>query len=147
VFRASLFVLTSLVGLAFTPIATVTSDEPFCVDGRAVTVSGITSIPLTVGHEVSTAKAPAVLFFADGSSVKLAASSRAKLVGSEAQPKLVLLAGSLDYKIVLGSNLSVTSLDLERTSKVLGRAIEQQAQAKRVSPPEPRDATLSVVTH
>ncbi len=98
------------------------------VDGRVVARSGITAVPLAVGSEVETASAPAVLFFADGSSVRLAASSRAKLVGSEAQPKLVLLAGSLDYKVVLGSSLSVTSLDLERKSKPVSKALPQAGQ-------------------
>jgi hypothetical protein len=87
------------------------------VGGRSVAVSGLTAVPLAIGEEVATSSAPAVLFFADGSSVKLAAGSRARLIGSEAQPKLVLLAGSLDYKVVLGSNLSVTKLDFERKTR------------------------------
>jgi hypothetical protein len=115
--RAAFLLLLSLPGWAFSPIATVSSPETFTVDGHAVTVSGITAVPLRVGDEVATSIAPAVLIFADGSSVKLAAGSRAKLIGSEALPKLVLLAGSLDYKVVLGSNLSVTKLDLERKSR------------------------------
>jgi hypothetical protein len=142
--RIVLFVLQSIPVLAFSPIATVTSAEPFTLDGHAVQVSGITAIPLAVGNEVATSTAPAVLFFTDGSSVKLAASSRAKLTGSEAQPKLVLLAGSLDYKVVLGSNLSVTSLDLERKAKPVGRAI--QPASKLLSPPGSEDVTLTVTT-
>jgi hypothetical protein len=101
-------------------------------------------MPLAVGSEVATSSAPAVLFFVDGSSVKLAAGSRARLIGSEAQPKLVLLAGSLDYKLVLGSNLSVTNLDLERKPKPVGRA--GQPVPKLVTTPQPQEATLSVVT-
>ena len=120
------------------------SPEPFSLDGRAVAVSGITMVPLKVGNEVATSTAPAVLFFADGSSVKLAAGSRAKLIGSEAQPNFVLLAGSLDYKVVLGSNLSVTSLDLERKVKPMARA--GQPAPKTVTTPRPDEATLSVVT-
>lgn len=72
-------------------------------------------MPFALGDEIATSDAPAVLYFSDGSSVKLAANSRAKLTGTETWPKLVLLAGSLDYKLILGSSLSVTKLDLERT--------------------------------
>jgi hypothetical protein len=144
-YKASLLLLLGLPVFALAPIATITSDEPFLVNGRTVTVSGITSVPLTVGNEVATAASPVVLFFADGSSVKLAASSRAKLTGSDEQPKLVLLAGSLDYKVVLGSNLSVTSLDLERKAKPVGKV--GQPVLKSVSTTHPTEATLSVVTH
>jgi hypothetical protein len=84
------------------------------VNGESIAPAGVALWPLLVGNEVSTFAAAAVLFFPDGSSVKLAPASRAKLTGSESRPKLVLLRGSLDYKVVLGSNVSVTNLDLER---------------------------------
>lgn len=142
--KTLVFLVSCVPVLGIAPIATVSSPEPFSLDGRAVAVSGITMVPLKVGNEVATSTAPAVLFFADGSSVKLAAGSRAKLIGSEAQPKLVLLAGSLDYKVVLGSNLSVTSLDLERKAKPMARA--GQPAPKTVTTPRPDEATLSVVT-
>jgi hypothetical protein len=140
----ALFFVLGLSAWAFSPIGTVTSVEPFMLDGHSVAISGITSVPLVVGSEVATSTAPALLFFADGSSVRLAAASRAKLTGSEAQPKLVLLAGSLDYKVVLGSNLSVTSLDLERKAKPVGRSV--QPAAKPLSTPRPDDVTLTVIT-
>jgi hypothetical protein len=140
--RTALLAFLGLPVLAFSPIATISSAEPFTLDGRAVAVIGITEVPLTVGNEVATSTAPAVLFFADGSSVKLAASSRAKLTGSEAQPKLVLLAGSLDYKVVLGSNLSVTNLDLERKTRSVGPS----PAAKPLSTPRSEEATVTMVT-
>jgi hypothetical protein len=123
------------------PIATVTSTEPFTLDGHSVTTPGVSSWPLAVGDEVATSTAPAVLFFHDGSSVKLAADSRAKLTGSETQPKLVLMAGSLDYKVVLGSNLSVTNLDVERKAKPRIRPIAPQA--KPVATPRGDEITLT----
>lgn len=143
--RAALIIISGLPALALAPIATVTTAEPFMLDGHMVTVLGMTSVPLAVGHEISTSNMPIVLFFSDGSSVKLGAGSRARLTGSDMQPKLILLAGSLDYKVVLGSNLSVTSLDLERrTRPVAGRVMPPPA--KTLSTPHPSDATLSVVT-
>ena len=135
----ALILLLGRTAMAFSPVATVSSPEPFTLDGRSVTVAGVTSVPLGVGSEVATSTAPALLFFADGSSVKLAAGSRAKLTGSETAPKVILLAGSLDYKVVLGSNLSVTSLDLERKSKpVAGRAM----QPKPLTTPRSGEVTL-----
>jgi len=123
------------------PIATVTSTEPFTLDGHSVSTPGVTSWPLAVGNEVATSSAPAVLFFHDGSSVKLAADSRAKLTGSETQPKLVLMAGSLDYKVVLGSNLSVTNLDVERKAKQRVRPVAPPA--KPLSTPRGDEITLT----
>jgi hypothetical protein len=142
--RAIALSLCCLPILAFSPVATVNSAEPFTLDGRFVAVSGVASVPLAFGDEVATSTAPAVLFFADGSSVKLAAASRAKLIGSESQPKLVLLAGSLDYKVVLGSNLSVTSLDLERNTKPAAHTV--QPAAKALATVRPDQVALSVNT-
>jgi hypothetical protein len=141
---AVLILLSGLPVFGMAAVATISSPEPFSLNGRSVTVSGVTEMPLAVGSEVATSNAPAVLFFADGSSVKLAAGSRARLTGSEAQLKLVLLAGSLDYKLVLGSNLSVTNLDLERKPRPVGRA--GQPVPKAVVTSQPAEATLSVVT-
>ena len=143
--KAVLVAALSIPVFALSPIATVSSADPFLLDGRAVSGSGITSVPLGVGSEVATAMTPVVLFFSDGSSVKLAASSRVKLTGSTEQPKLVLLSGALDYKVVLGSNLSVTSLDLER--KMTPAVRQVQPAHKTVPAPRAEDATLSVVTH
>ncbi len=120
-FRTTLLFVLSLPLLGASPVARVSSPEAFTLDGRSIAVSGISPVPLAVGDEVATSNAPAVLFFADGSSVKLAPASRAKLTGSDTRPKLVLLSGSLDYKVVLGSNLSVTNLDVERKAKPVGR--------------------------
>lgn len=140
-FSLAVFVVLGSQAFGISPIATVTSAEPFTLNGNSVaTNSGITSMPLEVGSEVGTLTAPVVLFFGDGSSVKLAASSRAKLAGSDAQPKLILLAGSLDYKVVLGSKLSVTNLDLERTTKRAGLSV--RPAPKPLSTPRTDSVTL-----
>ena len=142
--RAALLLMAGFSAVALTPLATVTSADPFWVNGRAVSGAGIASVTLAVGNEVATANGPAVLFFADGSSVKLGASSRVRLIGSDARPKVVLLAGSLDYKVVLGSTLSVTNLDQERKSRQVVHGVAQPPAPKAA--PRPEDATLSVQT-
>jgi hypothetical protein len=101
-------------------IATVTSAVPFTLDGHPVSTPGVTSFPLVVGDTVATTAGPAVLFFQDGSRVKLGPNSSVKLAGFGAKPKVVLLSGALDFKLIPGSNVSVVNLDAER--KQTGKA-------------------------
>jgi hypothetical protein len=126
---------------ASTPIATVTSTQPFVLDGHPMSSAGVTSWPLIVGDDVASVKSPLVLFFRDGSSVRLAADSRTKLMGTESEPKLILMSGTLDYKLVAGTKLSVTSLALEQKQK--------EAEVKTATPPNivhsprPNEVTLA----
>jgi hypothetical protein len=95
------------------PIATVTSAEPFALDGHSVNTPGVSSFPVVLGDTVATARGSAVLKFTDGSAMKLGSNSSVRIAGVETKPKIVLLAGALDYKIVPGSGVSVTNLDSE----------------------------------
>jgi hypothetical protein len=95
-------------------VATVTSAAPFTLDGHAVNTPGVTTFPLVVGDVVTTASGPAVLYFQDGSVIKLGKNSSIKVSGVETEPKLVLMSGTLDYKLMPGSNLAVTNLDMDR---------------------------------
>src|ERR1700760_352382 len=87
------------------PIATVNSSEPFTIGGHAVTMAGITSWPVVAGDAVATSNSAAVLHFRDGSSVSLSAGSSVKLSGSAERPKVLLMAGTLDYMLVAGSKV------------------------------------------
>jgi len=111
---AFLFGVTVFATFAATPIATITSAEPFELDGHSVNTPGVSSFPVVVGDTVATNRGAAVLVFSDGSAMKLGSNSSVRIAGVEAKPKVVLLAGALDYKIVPGSKLSVTNLDSER---------------------------------
>jgi hypothetical protein len=99
---------------AANPIATMTSAVPFVLDGHSVTSPGVTSFPLVPGDTVATTNGPAVLLFHDGSTVKLGENSSAKIDTVGENPKVILLAGALDYKLVAGSNVKVTNLDTVR---------------------------------
>jgi hypothetical protein len=90
------------------------------LDGHTVSSPGVTSFPLVSGDTVSTSNGPAVLLFRDGSTVKLGENSSVKLDTVGANQKVVLLAGALDYKLVAGSNLKVTNLDMVRKPAVAG---------------------------
>jgi hypothetical protein len=94
-----------LAGFASTPLATVSSAEPVTLAGHSISAPGVSSWPLVTGDEIATSTAPATILFRDGSSVALAAKSSARLTGTSVQPKLVLMAGTLNYKIVPGSKL------------------------------------------
>lgn len=94
---------------ASTPLATISSPQPFDVDGHPVSVPGVSSWPLIIGDEVTTSTAPGTILFQDGSTIKLGAKSSARLAGTNAHPKLVLMAGNLDYKLVPGSKLELGS--------------------------------------
>ncbi len=138
--RTKALFLPLLASLAFAlpPVATITSSGPFTVDGRSPSTASI-----FIGNEIATSTAPATLLFPDGSSVILSPSSSAKLTGSAGQPKLILLGGALDYKIVLGSHLSVTNLDLERQAQPAAKSIPHPA--KPVPTPRPDQVTLTVI--
>ena len=108
VFSFSLLVSSAFAGKS---IATVTSAEPFALDGHSVNTPGVSSFPIVVGDTVATSRGPAVLRFTDGSAMKLGSNSSVRIAGVDTRPKVVLLAGALDYKLVPGSALSVTNLD------------------------------------
>ncbi len=109
-------VIASSVAFAGKPVATITSAVPFALDGHSVNTPGVSSFPVIVGDTVATSHGPAVLVFSDGSALKLGSNSSVRIAGVDAKPKIVLLAGALDYKLVPGSTVSVTNLDSEHHS-------------------------------
>jgi hypothetical protein len=117
-------------------IATFISASPFTLDGHSVDTPGVTSFPLVVGDVLVTPIGPAVLFFQDGSRVKLAVHSSIRLAGATTKPKLVLLSGSLDFKLVPGSILAVTNRDLERKEDQKPLTLIAKPLPVRVLPPE-----------
>lgn len=98
-----------LAGFASTPVATVSSAEAVTLAGQSVSAPGISSWLVVTGEEIATSTAPATILFRDGSSVALAAESSARLTGTSTQPKLVLISGRLNYKMVPGSKLVLSN--------------------------------------
>lgn len=89
-------------------VASVTSAQPFAVDGVTLSNPGVNSWPLISNDEVSTREGAALMTFRDGSAIKLAPESRIRLAGSTAAPQVILLAGNIDTKLAPGSRLLVT---------------------------------------
>jgi hypothetical protein len=108
----AIFVPCSLFALP--SIATVTSAEPFSLDGHKILSPGVTSYPLVSGDTIATTNGLAVLLFRDGSSIKLDQNSIVKLETVGFNPTVTLLLGGLDYRLVAGSNVKVMSLDTVR---------------------------------
>jgi hypothetical protein len=96
----------------------------FQLDGHTINTPGVTLWPLVLGDELTSSQnSPVIILFRDGSRVKLDAGARAKIAGSDEQPKVVLLAGTLDFKLVPKSNLNVTNLQSERKKALAARAV------------------------
>jgi hypothetical protein len=98
------------VSFAAAPVASVSTSQPFTLDGHSVSAKGVDSWPLVVGDEVATSTSPAKISFHDGSSIALAAQSDAKIVGTSAEPVFLLVSGSLDYNLAKESKVSVTKV-------------------------------------
>jgi hypothetical protein len=117
--RSSRTMISTLIlgrlAIASSPIASVRTADTFQLDGHSINTPGVTLWPLVLGDEfTSSQNSPVIILFRDGSRVKLDAGSRARIAGSEEQPKVVLLSGTLDFKLVPKSNLTVTNLESER---------------------------------
>lgn len=89
-------------------VASVTSAQPFTVDGVQMSNPGVSSWPLISNDEVATTAGAALMTFRDGSAIKLAPQSRVRLAGSTTSPQVILMAGNLDTKLAPGSKLLVT---------------------------------------
>ena len=97
--------------VAESPVASVSSPEPFMLDGVQMPVAGVPSWPLVGGDEVSTTNAPAVISFQDSSQVTLDKNSKARLKRSGAGITLFLLQGTFLIRSVVGSKVKVATLD------------------------------------
>jgi hypothetical protein len=89
-------------------VASVTSAQPFSLDGVNLVNPGVTTWPVVSNDEISTAAGAAMLTFRDGSAIKIAPQSRIRLSGSPTSPEVILIAGNVDTKLASGSNLIVT---------------------------------------
>jgi hypothetical protein len=102
------FVAAAAVCSAAGSVASVSSAQPFSVDGIQLSNPGVSSWPLISNDEVRTAAGAALVTFRDGSAVKLAPQSRVRLAGSTMAPQVILIAGNIDTKLAPGSKLIIT---------------------------------------
>jgi len=122
---ALLVSLFAAVCLAASPIANVSSTEPFKVSGVSVPVAGVSSWPVIAGDELIAGGAPVVLTFKDGSRITLNKNSRATVEGKEKNAALRLLDGAMAFTLAKGSNVRLYSAGnlLNAQTGVTGTAV------------------------
>jgi len=101
--------LCVVVCQAATPLANVSSTEPFLVSGVKVPVEGVSSWPVIAGDELKAGNAPVVLTFKDGTRVTLGKNSRATVEGKSKNAALRLLEGAMAFTLMKGSNVRLYS--------------------------------------
>jgi hypothetical protein len=97
-------VAAALVSFAAAPVARVISTGPVNVDGIIGPARNF--VPLTVGNEITTEGASAVVQFPDGGAVTLQPHSKLRIEGSPSGPSAVVVRGSAIYDVARTSSSS-----------------------------------------
>jgi hypothetical protein len=121
--------ITSVVLVAANPAGRVTSSGPLKLNGKAVPVTAVSSLPLVVGHEIATSRSSAMIYFAGRSRATIAPNSGVKLEAHRPWLALRALLGSVDLKRAEGSRVSL----IEPTR----RATLNSAVSRASDPPSP----------
>jgi len=100
-----LFALAACMWAA-SPLGSVSSAQPFDLNGANVPVAGVPTWPVAAGDVIATHSAPATIKFCDGSRVVLAENSRARLEGKAGKSVFRLLQGSGEYGLAAHHALS-----------------------------------------
>jgi hypothetical protein len=102
-----LIVMTPLVLMAADPVGRITSSGPLTLDGKAVPVTAVSSLPLAQGDEIATSDSTATICFADRSRATIAPNSRVKLEPNGSSLALRVLSGSVDLKRAKSSQITL----------------------------------------
>jgi hypothetical protein len=103
--------MTTVVLMAADPVGRVTSSGPLTLNGKAVPVTAVSSLPLVAGDEIATSGSSAVIYFTDKSRATLEPNSRVKLEFSGSSETLRVLSGSVDLNRAKDSHLTVFQRD------------------------------------
>lgn len=98
----AIILLGVLGGLLFaqgTQVATVSSSQPFTMNGATVNPAGVPSWPVMAGAEIVAGSAPVTVTFPDGSRVSLAPGSKSRIEMQNGKPVFRLLAGEAAYDL------------------------------------------------
>jgi hypothetical protein len=95
-------VAAALVSFAATPVARVISAQPVNVDGIIGPARNF--VPLTIGNEVTTDSASAVIQFADGSVVTLQPHSKVRIEGQPSSAVARVVQGTAIYDVAPASS-------------------------------------------
>jgi len=95
VFAFASILLVLAVGAQAAPVGAISSASSFEIRGVVVPTEGVSSWPLLAGDEVAAGASPAIIRFNDGSSVVLAAGTRARIESQHGVSTLLLLGGAM----------------------------------------------------
>jgi hypothetical protein len=101
--------ILALALTAATPVAKITSGEPFILSGTQVPVAGVPNWPLVAGDEIVTAKAPGRIDFPDGSRVYVMPNSKLRITVEEKRTVVHLEEGALTYRLAKDSTLGLAA--------------------------------------
>ncbi|MBE0658996.1 MAG: hypothetical protein IH602_14985 [Bryobacteraceae bacterium] len=108
-------ILTCLMGgLVFaqgTQVATVSSSQPFTMNGAAINPAGVPSWPVMAGAEIVAGSAPVTLTFPDGSRISLAPGSKARIESQNGKPVFRLQEGEAAYDLRSAESVILFALD------------------------------------
>ncbi len=129
-----LIVMTPVVLMAADPVGRITGSGPLTLDGKAVPVTAVSSLPVVAGDVIATSSSAATIFFADGSRATIPPNSRVKLEPNGSSVALRVLSGSVDLKRAEGSRVKLIEPILPAARKsAVAPASDHQAAAFRDS--------------
>jgi len=130
-----LIVMTPLALMAADPVGRITSSGPLTLDGKAVPVTALSSLPLVAGDEVATSSSTAIIFFADKSRATIAPNSQVKLEPNGSSVALRVLSGSVDLNRSKSSQVTVITPAVGAAPKATATASASPAVASASANP------------
>jgi ferric-dicitrate binding protein FerR (iron transport regulator) len=104
------------VAHAARPVGYIRSSQPFQLRGATVPSAVTRFLPVLEGDDIATVSASAVLTFVDGSRVRLARQSRAKLEAGGGRTRVRLLDGSMQYRLSESPKVEIHNRDLPQAA-------------------------------
>ncbi|MGA9622858.1 MAG: hypothetical protein WBL65_00285 [Bryobacteraceae bacterium] len=102
---------------AASPLGSISSAQPFDLNGSSVPVAGVPAWPVTAGDVVATHSAPATIEFLDGSRVILAEDSKASIAAKAGKSVLRFPQGPGEYSLAAHPSLSIFVRDKQTAVK------------------------------
>jgi len=117
----ALFIAGSVSSFGAVPVARVISAQPIVINGIATPARNY--VPVSVGGDVNTLSASALLQFPDGSTIELRPNSELRISGAASKPVVRVIHGSAQYKMAANSLIRVAGSDTsDRAAKGDGTA-------------------------
>jgi len=112
--------ISAVVAMAASPVATVTSAAPFRISGATAPVDGVPNWPLATGDELVMGKAPGMIRFRDGTQIYVLPNSRLQVGGTPGSPAVRLTRGGVAYRFAKNSSVQISALSTKVSSRDSG---------------------------